>query len=201
VEIPKPKTAREKQIEALFPEFVEMGPNRSYGPLGRKHGIDGPELLRHARAFLWPERINAALKVHNERTSTASDLPKFDDAAVNDTNRLHLSRMIALQKRAMDYLETCTFDKPEAALRCIIDAMKMEREIKGMTKDKTDDLRSVLTEKLNELRKVAAEAPASATPAPPDFAYDPQMPVEELPPDSDGPEGNPPPPSGGDSAQ
>jgi len=179
---PQPRTARERELEGLFKEFVSMGDQRNYGKLGRAHGIEGMELLRHAKKFLWPERIHSLQLAHNEQTNTARDP---EDAGVSEINRLHLTRLKLLQVKAMHYLESCVFDKPEAAMRCLIESMKLEREIKGLTKDKVDDLRSILEKRIQEATD--SKAPAN------EFPYDPNMPVEGLP--EDGPQGNPPPPS------
>lgn len=189
---PEPRTAREKQLEGFFADFVGMGDQRSYGKLARKHGIEAPELMRHARQFLWPERIHALQIKANEETSTAVDP---DDAGASEINRLHLTRLKALQKKAMDYLENVVFDKPDTALRMLIESMKLEREIKGLTKDKTDDLRSILERRIRE----AADAKGGVeSPQTPEFTFDPAFQTEELP---DGPEGNPAPPSGGDPTE
>lgn len=187
MEIPTPETARQKQLEALFPEFVAMGERRSYGALGRKHGIEGWELLGHARKFAWAARINQAAIRTNEATAVDTHV-----AGASEVNRTHLTRLMLLQKKAMDYLENVVFDKPDTALRMLIESMKLEREIKGLTKDKVDDLRSVLLERIGELDK------PQDTAAEPDFNYNPQMPIEDI---EDGPARDPAPPSGGDHAE
>lgn len=183
---PQPKTAKEKQFETLFQEFVSMGDQRSYGKLARKHGLEAPELMRHARAFMWPERVHALLIRTNEQTATADD-PL--EAASAEINRLHLTRLKLLQKKAMDFLENVVFDRPDTALKMLIESMKLEREIKGMNKEKTDDLRSVLEKRLKESSEQKSTEP--------EFVYDPNFQIEEL----DGPQESSPPPSGGDHAQ
>lgn len=195
MEVPQPRTPREKKLEGLFDEFVSMGAKRSYGPLARKHGIEGPELMRHARAFLWPERVNSIQIQHNEATSAEGD-PSIDEKAAGEVNRLHLTRLVLLQQKAMTYLENVVFDKPETALRMLIESMKLEREIKGLTKDKTDDLRSILMGRIQEAQDALQ---SSSTPADePEFAYDPDF---EPPPLTDESQRSSTPPSGGDHAE
>jgi predicted Holliday junction resolvase-like endonuclease len=63
-------------------------------------------------------------------------------------------------------------------MRTLIEAMKLEREIKGLTRDKVDDLRSILLGRI-------AEAQQAVPGAGPEFSFDPQMSIP------DGPEGNP----------
>ena len=166
-----------------------MGDQRSYGKLGRKHGIEGPDLLRHAKAFLWPERINALAAQHNEETSTEPEIGTQDPNEAN-VNRLHLGRLKILQQKAMTYLENCTFDKPDTALRMLIEAMKLQRDILGLSKDKDDDLRSILLGRLKEMEP--APAPGGAAPPAPEFAYNPDLQIPQAP---NGPEGNPSPAS------
>lgn len=189
---PEPRTAREKQIEALFADFVGMGSQRSYGKLARKHGVEAPELMRHARQFLWPERIHALQIKANEETSTSTDP---DDAVESEINRLHLTRLKLLQQKAMAYLENVVFDKPDTALRMLVECMKLEREIKGLTKDKTEDLRAILEKRLKDIAEAKGEV---ESPNEPEFRFNPQLSIEELP---DGPEGNPAPPRGGDHVE
>lgn len=187
---PKPRTPRETNLEALFAEFVALGEQRSYGKIARKHGIEAPELMRHARQFLWPERIHSLQLVANEQTSTATDP---NEAGANEINRLHLTRLKLLQQKAMQYLENVVFDKPDTALKMLIESMKLEREIKGLTKDKTEDLRAILERRIREATDLKPAAPAA-----PEFQFDPELPIDELP---DGPEANPAPPSGGDHVE
>lgn len=196
VDTPQPTTAREKVLEGLFAEFVALGADRTYGKLGRKHGIEASELVRHARKFLWPDRINALQIQHNEETSTESEFTKADPENEN-VNKLHLSRLRALQMKAYAHLEKCAFDKPETALRMLVDCMKLQREILGLSKDKDEDLRATMMRRLDEMSR--AQPPAGA----PEFKFDPDFkvpPAPEIKPE-DGPEGNPAPPSGGDHAE
>jgi hypothetical protein len=188
MEYPKPATPRQVQLEGLFKEFVEMGADRSYGKLGRKHGIEGPELLRHSKQFLWPERINSMAIKQNEENAVPDEKP--DEGHVN---KLHLTRLRLLQQKAMTYLENCTFDKPDTALRMLVDCMKLQREILGLSKDKEDDLRSILLGRLKE----AEEAKGPAAPTANDFPFDPDYVPPALP---DGSQANSSPPSGGDHA-
>lgn len=188
---PQPQTEKEKRLEALFPEYVGMGEQRSYGKICRKHGIEAPELMRHARQFLWPERIHQLLIQANEETAPAIDP---EDPASSEINRLHLQRLKLLQKKAMEYLENCTFDKPDTALRMLVETMKLQREILGLTKDKELDLRAVLEKRIKE----AADLRGGVESKEPEFRFDPALPIEELP---DGPEGTAAPPSGGDHAE
>ncbi len=192
MDYPQPATPRQKQLEGLFEEFVAMGAERSYGKLGRKHGIEGPELLRHARAFLWPDRINALAIRNNEANGGTAPEHGTQDPVEGQVNQLHLSRLRLLQQKAMTYLEGCTFDKPDTALRMLIETMKLQREILGLSKDKDDDLRTILLGRLKEVEDEAKK------PAEPEFKFDPNYVPPELP---NGPEGNPAPPSGGDHAE
>lgn len=188
---PQPQTEKEKRFEALFPEYVSMGEQRSYGKLCRKHGIEAPELMRHSRQFLWPERIHQLQIRANEESAPAVDP---EDPASTEVNRLHLQRLKLLQQKAMTYLENVVFDKPDTALRMLIESMKLQREILGLTKDKELDLRAVLEKRIRE----ASDARGGVESKEPEFTFDPALPIEELP---DGPEGTAPPPSGGDHVE
>lgn len=164
--VPQAQTARERQLEELFPEYVAMGDNRSYGKLARKHQIEGPELMQHARAFRWAQRLAELQKAHNVQTATPED-----DPGSSETNRRHLSRLLAMQKRAYDFLEQVVFDRPDTALKMLIECTKLEREIKGMDKNKQDDLASILKKHIEEASDKKAED---------DFEYDPQLPEQAL---------------------
>lgn len=196
--IPTPRTPRERQIEALFNEFVAMGTDRTYGKLGRKHGIESSELVRHARTFMWPERVNQLQAQHNQETSLEKEngAASPEDAGIN---RLHLSRLRTLQEKAMAYLNNVVFDKPETAMKMLIDCMKLQRDILGLSKDRDEDLRAIMLKRIEELvPKPASGAPAA--PAIPEFPFDPDFTVPPAP-ESNGPEGHPAPPSGGDHAE
>lgn len=196
--IPQPKTPREKVLEGLFPEFVSLGNDRTYGMLGRKHGIEASELVRHARAFLWPERITALKMQHQEEAGSEAETVKHTDPDIENVSKLHLSRLRALQVKAYAHLEKCAFDKPETALKMLIDCMKLQREILGLSKDKDEDLRATMMKRLDEMSK----ATPGAAPAEPEFKFDPKFQVPPAPEtETDGPEGNPAPPGGGDHAE
>ena len=178
---PIPRTARERQLEAFFEEYLAMGPRRTYGALGAKHQIEAFELLRHGQRFAWGERINFAEKAHAEAIATPVAARKGSEEVT--LNQLHLARLVFLQKKAMDFLENVAFDRPETAMKMLVECMKLEREIKGLDKNKTDDLREVMMERLKEA------SPSSG----PEFPYDPNLLTEEL---TDGPS-DPAPPTGG----
>ncbi len=191
MEVPVPRTPSERQIEALFPEWVGMGAERSYGAVARKNQVDALMVVRHARRFLWPDRLTA-LNIAKNESASATDPVEGD---TDNTNRLHLSRLAEIQAKAMIYLQNATFDSPAAAAKVLVECMKVEREIKGLNKGRDENLRDVLMEQVKNAK--ANPAPAGV----PEFPYDPEMPVESLPdPESDGNEGNPAAPSGADRA-
>lgn len=196
--VPTPRTPRERQLEALFPEFLALGTERTYGKIGRKHGIESSELVRHARTFMWPERINQLQAKHNEETSAEKDLVAASPEDAN-VNRLHLSRLRTLQEKAMGYLNNVVFDKPETALRMLIECMKLQRDILGLSKDKDEDLRAIMLKRLDEMTP-RPDPTKPAAPAVPEFPFNPNFHVPPAP-ESDGPEGHPAPPSGGDHVE
>lgn len=171
-----------------------MGPDRSYGALSRKHGIEPTEMMRHARGFLWGPRINALKIQQNEETSLP--VAAEDDGGVGQVNRQHLSMLKHLQAKAFNHLRDVAFDKPETALRMLIDSMKLERDIKGMSKDREDDLKSVMMARLKEMEKENGKKPDA--PPEPEFPYEPDY---EPPALNNGPENDSAPPSGGDHAE
>lgn len=165
-QVPLPRNPREQRLEEAFVHYVGMGEGRSLGALAREINVSTQEVIRHAKAFLWNQRLATLTSVASQRTM------EHMVETISTVNQAHVKRLRRLQEKAFNFLENAVFDKPADAIRMFLEAVKLERDILGLTKGSNQDLAEVLSERVKQLH----DKDGGQT----EFTYDPDQRPEDF---------------------
>lgn len=165
--IPEPQNEGERRLEDLFVAWVGMGQGRNIAAVARNAGVPAPMLVAHAKKFQWPSRLNMVAAKAEEKTM------EMMSETIAQVNIRHVTALRKLQEKAFNFLETAVIDKPADAIRLLMDATKLERDILGI-KEQQNDVATVLATKLEKLKLIPADAE-------PEFEYQENLKVPELP--------------------
>ncbi len=174
---PTPSTPKEAQLEGLFAAWVSAGNSRSLTLTASQAGVSPSDLISHAKKFGWQQKLVGILnraRAHNE------------DALVEtivDLNNRHLKLLRLMGKKAEQFLTAFPIDKPADAIKAAMLSIEGERTILGIG-DKTEDVASVLARRLEEAQKTK-KLTVTATPAEPEFKFNPKFQVGAPPEDAE----------------